>query len=104
MSNDQGVPAEGMTPQDTPAGSAPAEDLSLLATERRDERFADLDTRSTLGVLEAMNDAEAQVPRAVASALPALAALVDATAQRIEAGGRLIYVGCLLYTSPSPRD
>lgn len=113
MSNDQGAPtgavpnpsttaqfapataatSRGAATHGTPADSAPAEDLSQLATERRDERFSDLDTRSTLGVLEAMNDAEAQVPRAVASALPALAALVDATAERIETGGRLIYVG-----------
>lgn len=81
-----------------PSGGDPAapqggEDLSLLATERRDERFADLDTRSTLGVLEAMNVAERQVPVAVATALPALSALVDETAERLEAGGRLIYVG-----------
>lgn len=75
------------------AGHGTTEDLSTLATESRDERFADLDQRSTQGVLEAMNDAEAEVPRAIRRVLPQLSALVDATAERLEKGGRLIYLG-----------
>ncbi|MGV8845942.1 N-acetylmuramic acid 6-phosphate etherase [Tessaracoccus sp.] len=69
------------------------DDLSLLTTELVDAQYSDLDTRPTLGVLEAMNDAEALVPLAVSRALPAIALLVEAAAERIRAGGRLIYVG-----------
>ncbi len=69
------------------------ERLAELSTESQDERLADLDRRSTIGVLEALNDAEAEVPAAVRRALPQLSALVDATAERLQAGGRLLYVG-----------
>lgn len=69
------------------------EDLNTLMTERVDDQYSDLDTRPTLGVLEAMNGAEAQVPIAVGRALPAIAALVEAAAEQVRAGGRLIYVG-----------
>lgn len=67
--------------------------LEALATEAVDARYADLDTRPVLGVLQAMNDAEAQVPVAVRTALPQLAQLVEATAEALRAGGRLFYVG-----------
>lgn len=67
--------------------------LESLATEGIDERHDDLDTRPTIGVLEAMNDAEASVPGVVRAALPAVAALVDEIAQRLREGGRIIYVG-----------
>jgi len=65
----------------------------MLTTERIDHRYSNLDTRPTLGVLEAMNEAEAQVPVAVSAVLPQIADLVEATALRMRSGGRLIYVG-----------
>ena len=77
-----------MTHSEHPGGP-----LATLATERVDEQYHDLDRRSALGVLEALNDAEAQVPAAVRVVLPALAALVEAVADGIRAGGRLVYVG-----------
>ena len=40
-----------------------------------------------------MNEAEASVPRAVAAALPQIAAVVDAVAERMAQGGRLLYFG-----------
>ena len=67
--------------------------LATLTTERVDERYQDLDRRSTLEVLTALNDAEAQVPAAVRAVLPELARLVEATAPRLRTGGRLVYVG-----------
>lgn len=67
--------------------------LTTLATERVDERHGDLDTRPTAGVLTALNDAEAEVPRAVRRVIPEVAELVDAAAERILTGGRLLYVG-----------
>src|SRR5699024_7509458 len=66
--------------------------LATLTTERVDERYQDLDRRSTLEVLTALNDAEAQVPAAVRAVLPELARLVEATAPRLRTGGRLVYV------------
>lgn len=65
----------------------------LLATEQIDERYRDLDTIPTLEVMRALNEAEASVPRAVAAVLPQIAAVVDATAERLAAGGRLLYFG-----------
>lgn len=67
--------------------------LETLTTEAVDDRYADLDTRPVLGVLQAMNDAEASVPAAVARALPHLSRLVEATAEALRGGGRLFYVG-----------
>ncbi len=67
--------------------------LQALGTEAVDDRYSDLDTRPTVGVLEAMTDAEAQVSAAVRQALPQLAELVDGAAARLRRGGRIIYVG-----------
>lgn len=67
--------------------------LETLTTEAVDDRYADLDTRPVLGVLQAMNAAEASVPAAVARALPHLSRLVEATAEALRGGGRLFYVG-----------
>ncbi|MGP6178464.1 N-acetylmuramic acid 6-phosphate etherase [Microbacterium sp. A196] len=65
----------------------------LLATEQIDERYRDLDTMPTLDAMRAMNEAEASVPAAISAALPAIAAVVDAVAERLAAGGRLLYFG-----------
>jgi N-acetylmuramic acid 6-phosphate etherase len=40
-----------------------------------------------------MNEADATVPAAVAAAAPAIAAAIDAIAERMRGGGRLVYVG-----------
>lgn len=64
-----------------------------LATERVEERFADLDLLDDRNVLERLlNDQEAAL-RAVRGAVPALVAAVGATAQRLARGGRLVYAG-----------
>lgn len=67
--------------------------LAALTTEAVDLDYRDLDRRSSQGVLEALNDAEARVPAAVRTVLPELAVLVELVAGRIREGGRLIYVG-----------
>lgn len=72
---------------------APASEIGELTTEAVDERLADLDTRPVLGVLEALNDAEAEVPTAIRRVLPALAELVEEAAARVRDGGRVIYAG-----------
>jgi len=64
-----------------------------LATEARDQSAADLDLQSTIELVRRMNAEDAGVPAAVARAESAIAAAVDAIAERLAAGGRLVYVG-----------
>ena len=62
-------------------------------TEQREARHADLDLRSTLELVELINDEDARVAPAVRTAAPELAAAIDAIVARMEGGGRLVYVG-----------
>jgi N-acetylmuramic acid 6-phosphate etherase len=62
-------------------------------TERATDAYADLDLRSTLELVEVINGEDAQVAPAVLRAAPQLAAAIDAIADRLTRGGRLIYVG-----------
>jgi N-acetylmuramic acid 6-phosphate etherase len=62
-------------------------------TELRVEEHADLDLQSTRGLVELLNDEDAKVPGAVRSVAGPLAAAIDAIVQRLEDGGRLVYVG-----------
>ena len=67
--------------------------LDELATEGWDAEGADLDLRSTEELVRLMAEADAAVPAAVDGARRALAAAIDATATRLAAGGRIVYVG-----------
>lgn len=62
-------------------------------TERRETRHADLDLRSTRELVELINDEDARVAPAVRAAAPELAAAIDAIVERLDRGGRLVYVG-----------
>jgi N-acetylmuramic acid 6-phosphate etherase len=64
-----------------------------LATEARDPAAADLDLQSTLELVRRMNAEDAGVPAAVARAESAISGAIDAVAERLAAGGRLVYVG-----------
>jgi N-acetylmuramic acid 6-phosphate etherase len=66
--------------------------LDELTTEARSER-PDYDRSSTAELVELMNAEDASVPRAVGSVAPEIAAAVDAIAERLAAGGRLVYAG-----------
>jgi len=66
--------------------------MEHLETERSQGRD-DLDLRSTLDLVRLMNEEDSTVPAAVGRALPAIARAIDAIAQRLAAGGRLVYVG-----------
>jgi N-acetylmuramic acid 6-phosphate etherase len=72
---------------DTPAG------LDGLATEQVRPGLEDLDSRPSEEVIGLLLAAEAAVPAAMTAARPALATAVDAVADRLAAGGRLLYVG-----------
>lgn len=62
-------------------------------TEERNPRTTELDSVTTLELVRLINDEDQQVPTVVAAALPRIADLVDAAAQRVAAGGRVHYVG-----------
>lgn len=69
------------------------EELGSLLTEARNEASARLDELSTLEMLAVINDQDAAVAMAVKAELPAIAAVVDAVAERFRRGGRLFYMG-----------
>ena len=55
--------------------------------------YNDLERMSTADLLRNINTEDRKVPEAVAQAIPAIGALVDAIAERMQRGGRLIYLG-----------
>jgi N-acetylmuramic acid 6-phosphate etherase len=74
-------------------GPTAGERFDALATEARDPAAADLDLRSTGELVRLMNAEDAGVPAAVARAGEQIAAAIDAIAERLAIGGRLVYVG-----------
>lgn len=67
--------------------------LATLSTENRDPRFDAIDTQSVAELAELMNDTDATVPAAVRASLPQIVPAIEATAERMGRGGRLVYVG-----------
>jgi N-acetylmuramic acid 6-phosphate etherase len=62
-------------------------------TEQRNKASKDLDHMSSREIVQLMNHEDHKVPAAVARVLPAIAHAVDGIVARMQAGGRLIYVG-----------
>ncbi len=69
------------------------QNLGDLVTEGRRTDLADLDLRPTEELVRLMAAEDRVVAAAVERAAPALAAAVDAIAERLGRGGRLVYVG-----------
>ncbi|GHH30690.1 N-acetylmuramic acid 6-phosphate etherase [Streptomyces lanatus] len=67
--------------------------LDSLPTEAFRPELAEIDQLPTLDIARLMNGEDASVPAAVASRLPDIAAAIDAIAERMARGGRLIYAG-----------
>jgi N-acetylmuramic acid 6-phosphate etherase len=67
--------------------------LDALATEAGGEPGADYDLRPTLELVALMNAEDATVPAAVAAVAAQIALAVEAIANGLRQGGRLIYVG-----------
>jgi N-acetylmuramic acid 6-phosphate etherase len=63
------------------------------ATEQANPATVDLDRLSTSEMLARIAREDASVPDAVAAELPAIAEAVDAVVDRMQRGGRLVYVG-----------
>ncbi|MFE8947585.1 N-acetylmuramic acid 6-phosphate etherase [Streptomyces sp. NPDC003233] len=67
--------------------------LASLTTEAFRPELAEIDRLPTLDIARLMNGEDAGVPAAVAAQLPRIAAAIDAVAERMARGGRLIYAG-----------
>ena len=65
----------------------------MNTTEQLNPRTAEIDRLPTLEALRIINREDQQVAMAVEKVLPAVARAVDAIAERLGRGGRLIYVG-----------
>jgi N-acetylmuramic acid 6-phosphate etherase len=68
-------------------------ELGLLRTEQVDAKFQMLDVMTVSELLQAMNESDAEVPRAVSLALPKIEKAIDGVVDRMLQGGRLIYMG-----------
>ncbi|MDT0470892.1 N-acetylmuramic acid 6-phosphate etherase [Streptomyces griseoviridis] len=68
-------------------------ELETLTTEAFRPELADIDRLPTAEIARLMNAEDTTVPAAVATALPRIAAAIDAVAARMARGGRLVYAG-----------
>ena len=64
-----------------------------IATERRNPRTAHIDALSTLEMARLMNSEDKRVAEAVEAVCPQIARAIDLIAERLRAGGRLVYCG-----------
>ena len=72
---------------------AAIDELNGLATERPNESSERIDELPVAKILETISDEDASVPAIVRSAIPALTSVVEAAANAISSGGRLVYAG-----------
>lgn len=68
-------------------------DLSRLPTEARNPNTENLDGLSALELAQVMHDADREALVAVERELPQIARAMEAVAARLDAGGRLFYLG-----------
>ncbi|MBR5914405.1 MAG: N-acetylmuramic acid 6-phosphate etherase [Selenomonadaceae bacterium] len=68
-------------------------DFSKLTTEQRNSATANIDKCSTLEMVRLINDEDKKIAAAVEKVLPQIAKAVDLIANKLESGGRLIYIG-----------
>lgn len=66
---------------------------SATLTEATNAATVDIDTLPTLEMVQRINAEDQRVALAVAAELPAIARAIDAIAERMQRGGRLIYIG-----------
>jgi N-acetylmuramic acid 6-phosphate etherase len=77
----------------SPRSGEVASELHALETEAARPDLADLDDRSTADVVSLLVDEDALIAPAVSRARDAITAAVEVVAERLRAGGRLVYVG-----------
>ena len=64
-----------------------------LITEAGSDPYAGYESRPTSELVELMNAEDSSVPEAVRAAAASISEAIDAIAERLRAGGRLVYVG-----------
>lgn len=68
-------------------------DLTKFTTEQRNQRSMDLDTMTSLQIVTTMNDEDLRAVQSVTKVLPQVAMAIDWTAETLERGGRVFYMG-----------
>jgi N-acetylmuramic acid 6-phosphate etherase len=71
----------------------PGQPYSLLATEQVNPVTSAIDRMTPLEMVQAINAEDARVAGAVERELPQIASAIEAIAERLRRGGRLIYMG-----------
>jgi N-acetylmuramic acid 6-phosphate etherase len=64
-----------------------------LVTEARNPQSSEIDGLATVDMLRVINEADQEVPAAVAREIPQIALALDGIVERLESGGRLFYIG-----------
>jgi N-acetylmuramic acid 6-phosphate etherase len=85
-------PSGGTYNAATAMADTPADDL-LSITEQDNPRTRDISSKSIAEIVGLINAEDARVAEAVAKVLPQVAKAAEAIVARLEAGGRLFYVG-----------
>lgn len=67
--------------------------LSKLTTESRNQNTLNIDKVSTLEMVKMINEEDKKVANAIEIELPKIAEAIDGIVERIQKGGRLIYIG-----------
>ena len=67
--------------------------MNRMTTETRNPKTMRLDEMSIEEALRTMNEEDQQVPHAIAPHIPQLAQIIERIIQRMQDGGRLIYIG-----------
>lgn len=69
------------------------DELTLILSENRNPDSMDIDMQSTASIIQTINQADQQVPLAVAQCTAAISHAVDVIVKQLRDGGRLIYIG-----------
>lgn len=69
------------------------EEISKLTTEQRNPRSMEIDAKSTMEILQIINEEDKIVPFAVEKELPYIEKAVDSIVHALKNGGRLLYFG-----------
>lgn len=67
--------------------------LSKLTTESRNQNTLNIDKVSTLEMVKVINEEDKKVANAIEIELPQIAEAIDGIVERMQKGGRLIYIG-----------
>lgn len=68
-------------------------DVKKISTESRNQNTMDIDLLSTIEILRKINDEDKTVAFSVEKAIPQITVVVDKVVEKLELGGRLIYIG-----------